>query len=58
MTPQDALTIIDNTLSQINADRAGHMKLQTAVQTLHEALKPVEGENSKPSKKAEADGNA
>lgn len=42
MNPNDALNLLDQTVSQINTDRKNHVLLQQAVEVLKEAIKPKE----------------
>ena len=40
MTPEDALQLIDNALSQLQLNREGHVKIQQAVAVLKQAIEP------------------
>ncbi len=47
MTPQEALTMMDNALAQLTVDRNTHARLQQAAQIIREALKPKEKKDGK-----------
>jgi hypothetical protein len=42
MTPQEALNILDQAVSQLQANRQIHVQLQQAIEVLREAIKPKE----------------
>ena len=40
MSPNDALSLLDQAVSQLSANREVHVKLQQAVEVLKEAIRP------------------
>jgi len=40
MTPEEALAMLDNVVAQVQMNRADHVRVQTALKVISEAIKP------------------